>query len=97
MDIRYQDIITLDDKNEYVVAGKVSFQNGEYLYLVDINNNQNIKFAEIAKEGYILEINVAKESDLVQKLVPLFYEQSKVDVKDVLNYNKYTVNAEKNE
>lgn len=81
MDIRYQDIITLSDKNKYIVASKVSYQSKEYIYLVDINENTNIKFAEIEKDGYVSILDSNYDKELIQTLIPLFYENGKIDIK----------------
>ena len=80
MDIKYQDIITLSDNNEYVVASKVNYQGSDYIYLVDINNTSNLKFIEIEKEGYLSELDKEKDKDLIEALIPLFYNNSKKDV-----------------
>lgn len=37
-------VFTLDDGNKYVLVEQVNIDNIEYLYLVDINNEQNALF-----------------------------------------------------
>ena len=37
-----KDILTLSDDNEYLIAGKATYEHKVYLYLVDINNNKNL-------------------------------------------------------
>ncbi len=80
IDIKYQDIITLNDNNKYVVASKVEYDEATYLYLVDINNNTNIKFVEIEKNNYLSELDGSIDRDLIKKLIPLFYRSSKIDI-----------------
>lgn len=80
MDIRYQDIVKLDDKNEYVVASKVLYKNGEYIYLVDINDTKNIIFAEIEKDGCISVLDSNYDKNLIQILIPLFFKNSQGDI-----------------
>ena len=72
MDIKKNDILTLDDNNEYVVVSKINYENINYLYIVDINNIQNLKFV---KEGNdeLLEIH---DKDLISVLVPLFISET---------------------
>lgn len=83
MEIEYQDIITLSDENKYLVASKVSYNNSKYIYLVDINDNKNLKFAEIENDGVISELNVNIDAELINNLVPLFYNNSKKDIENM--------------
>lgn len=73
MNINIKDVLTLSDKNRYVITSKVNYENKEYVLLIDINNNENIKFCYIDNDE-IIEIN---NKDLVTKLLPLFYNASK--------------------
>ena len=81
MNIEYQDIITLDDNNKYVVASKVNYNNSTYVYLVDINNTTNYKFAELEKNSTLLELDDEIDKELIKHLIPLFYKNSKDDIK----------------
>lgn len=83
MEIEYQDIITLSDENKYLVASKVSYNNSKYIYLVDINDNKNLKFAEIENDGVISELDVNIDAELINNLVPLFYNNSKKDIENM--------------
>lgn len=74
MKINIQDIITLNDNNEYVVVSKVLIQNREYICIIDINDHTNMKYAEVKKEYiYIIDKN---EKELLNILMPLFYKNS---------------------
>lgn len=72
MDIKVEDVITLNDNNKYVIVSKVVFEKNTYLYIVDINNNSKFKIVELNKDK-LLDI---KEKKLVQKLIILFYESA---------------------
>lgn len=83
MEIEYQDIITLNDKNRYVVASKVNYNGSTYVYLVDINDNANLKFAEIEKNNSLSELDSVKDEELIKQLIPLFYNSSKGDIENM--------------
>lgn len=76
-----KDLLTLGDNSQYAIVSKVTFENKDYVYLVDINNRKNLKFAEVEKRetGIDLLILDPNEKELINKLVPLFWE----DCKDV--------------
>ena len=76
MNINIKDILTLDDDNKYVVVSKVYYEGKDYLYLVDINNNKNLKFCYVDNDD-VVEIN---DKELNTKLLPLFFDK----VKDIL-------------
>lgn len=78
--IEYQDIITLSDNNKYIVASMITYQAKEYAYLVDINDNNNLLFAELEKDGTLSIIDQTNEKELLNKLIPLFYNKSKKDI-----------------
>lgn len=68
MNIDIKDVLTFDDKNKYVVVSIVDFENKTYYYLLDINNNSNVKFC-YEDNGELVEID---DSKLITKLLPLF-------------------------
>ncbi len=78
--IKYQDIITLSDNNKYIVASIISHNNKDYVYLVNINDNKNLLFAEIEEDGNLSIIDQNNESELLNELIPLFYNSSKKDI-----------------
>jgi len=74
MNIDIKDIITLSDDNKYVVASKTSYQESIYYYLIDKDNNENLKFCvENPVNQSLIEV---EDKDLIQKLLPLFLESS---------------------
>ena len=68
MDIKKQDLLTLDDHNDYVVVSKVEYENAFYYYIVDINNLENLKFVKESNN----ELFEIKDQDLITNLIPLF-------------------------
>lgn len=68
MNIEKQDILTLDDHNEYIVVSKIEYENAYYYYIVDINNPENLKFVK-ETNNELLEL---QDKDLVTNLIPLF-------------------------
>jgi len=85
MDINIKDTITLNDDNVYVVIGKATYQGGTYYYLIDKNNNENIKFCvENTKKSSLIEI---EDSELIRNLLPLFLNSSsKAITKEDINF-----------
>lgn len=73
MELKIKDIVTLDDNNEYVVASKTTYQNKTYYYLIDKNNNTNIKFC-YEDLGDLVEFD---DKELAAKLLPLFFYNMK--------------------
>lgn len=79
MKIEYQDIITLDNNKQFIVAGIADYNETKYLYLVDIKNHNNVEIAELELDGCISIID-SNEEELINALYPLFYENSKNDL-----------------
>ena len=67
MDIK--DVLTLSDGNEYVIASKVNYDYKIYLYLVDINNNKNVKFCYLDNDEVVIVKKENLSSSLVLKLL----------------------------
>ena len=74
MNIDIKDTVTLSDDNSYVVVSKVIYEGSTYYYLLDRNNQENIKFCvENTINSSFLEVD---NTDLIQRLLPLFVESS---------------------
>lgn len=71
MEININNLLTLDDDNEYVVVKKIKYENKYYYYIADINNCSNLKFCYLDNEE-LVEIN---DSSLIKKILPLFARQ----------------------
>lgn len=76
MTINIKDTLTLDDNNEYVVVSKLNYENKNYFYLLDKNNNDNVKFCYEDNEE-LVEID---DKELTTKLLPLFVEIAQKEV-----------------
>ena len=74
--IDIKDILTLDDKNDYVVVSKINYENKTYYYLIDINTNNNLKFC-YEDNNELVEI---EDKELTTKLLPMFLEVSKKEL-----------------
>ncbi len=81
--INIKDVVTLDDNNDYIVASKADLDYKQYFLLVDMNNNQNIKFCYI-EEDEMVQIT---DNETCNKLLPLFYKASKEALEDELKTN----------
>lgn len=77
--IEIKDILTLDDNNDYVVVSKINYENKIYYYLVDNNDNNNLKFC-YEENNELVEIT---DKDLNTKLLPLFLEASKEELNNI--------------
>jgi len=79
MNIEIQDVIKLDDKNEYVIVSKADFEQQTYIYIVNINDNTKFKIAKFLKDRLV---EVEDNKDLIRKLIVLFYKNA-LDAIDV--------------
>ena len=52
--MKITDILTLSDGNEYMIASKVDYDYKIYMCLVDINNNQNVKFCYLDNNDVVI-------------------------------------------
>jgi len=73
MKVEIENVIKLDDNNEYVVVGKADYENEIYLYIVDINDNSKFKITKLDKDKLI---EVENNKELIRKLIILFYESA---------------------
>ena len=69
------DYLILSDDNEYVVADLYNEGIKIYVYLVDINNNQNVMFARLENDE-IVELSDKEELD---KVVRTIYDRVYID------------------
>ena len=79
MIINIKDTLTLDDNNEYVVVSKISVDDNNYFYLIDKNDNSNVKFC-YQDNDELVELN---DEELVTRLLPLFVENAKGELEDL--------------
>lgn len=71
MDIK--DVLTLSDKRRYVIASKTNYEDKLYLYLVDLDDNKNIKFCYVDND----EVVIVNDIRLIEKLLPLLLKEIK--------------------
>ena len=71
-----KDLVSLDDKNTYVVVQKIDFEGKVYYYLVDIEKSDNIKFGYQDNDEFV----EVKDSYLIQKLVSMFGKETPVEL-----------------
>lgn len=79
MIIDMKDTLTLDDNNDYVVVSKVNVDDKNYFYLIDKNDNSNVKFC-YQDNDELVELN---DKELVTRLLPLFVENAKGELEDL--------------
>lgn len=79
MIINMKDTLTLDDNNEYVVVSKANVDDKNYFYLIDKNDNSNLKFC-YQDNDELVELN---DKELVTRLLPLFVENAKGELEDL--------------
>ncbi|MDE5540072.1 MAG: hypothetical protein K2J20_06260 [Bacilli bacterium] len=83
MNLEIKDQVQLNDGNTYAVASVVQNNGLTYYYLVDINNNANLKFCYENKEnGTLVEVNDKK---LIQTLLPEFFMAAKDTIEELIN------------
>ena len=74
MKINIKDTLTLSDDNNYIVVGKITYQDNVYYYLIDKDNITNIKFCVENKiRQSLFEV---EDKELIQKLLPLFLKSA---------------------
>ena len=77
-----KDIITLSDNNKYGVVAKELIDNNVYYYLVDINDNGNIKFCRENKIDNEIELIEIEDSNIISKLILFFEKTLKNEIND---------------
>lgn len=74
MKIDKNDVLTLSDNINYLVIGNVNYNYKNYLYLVDILNNSNIKIVENLNNDLI----IIEDNGLLDKLLIEFIRDVKI-------------------
>lgn len=73
MNIEIKDTLTLDDDKSYVVVSKVNYQNNTYLYLIEAENNDDVKILKLEANNKLTEFD---NPELIKELLPLFLKES---------------------
>ena len=71
--MKINDIVKLDDNNEYVIVSKINYENINYYYLADINNFNNVLFLYENKD----ELKEVSNIELLKKIMPLLYKEAR--------------------
>ena len=72
MALEINDIVSLSDKNDYVVTGNVEHNGETYFFIVDVNNLENTKFCKLSKKVDRAALIETHDKKLIQELVALF-------------------------
>ena len=73
MNLEIQDIITLNDGNEYQIISKTEHEGLTYYYLTDMSDLDNIKFV-FENENKLTEID---EPEVISELLPKLFDEIK--------------------
>ena len=73
------DVLTLEDKEDYVIVDICDYQNDKYAFLSNVNDNKKFLYAKLKEDDNILIIGF-KNTELIDELNKLFSK----DVKKVL-------------
>ena len=68
MNIEVKDIVTLSNNTRYCVISTISYNNINYLYLINIDNKNDVKFVYYENN----RLNVVKDNSITDKIIPLF-------------------------
>lgn len=80
MDLAIKKFITLDDGKEYVITSMAKYENDDYLYLVDINNMENIKFCKLISHDGTESLQEIKDDAILSKIIPILYASVKEEI-----------------
>lgn len=67
-------IITLDDNKEYALISSIEYNGKKYIYLVELENNENCIFAELVNDNIVKEI---EDQLLLAKVIEQFTKLEK--------------------
>jgi hypothetical protein len=68
-----QDVVTLSNGSKYVVISKIILDNQVYYFLINEDNQEDIKFVlELENNG----LRPIEDNNLINKLAPLFLEEA---------------------
>ena len=68
------EILTLNDNKKYSVVFSTTYNNKNYVYLIDQDDYTNTMFCEYDNENGLEEVN---DSDILENLMKLFVESQK--------------------
>ena len=71
MKIEKNSLLKLTDNNTYLVLEKLVISGKKYLYLIDKDNRNNLKFYEETDDNRLLVVENEKE---LQQIIPEFFK-----------------------
>jgi hypothetical protein len=71
MKIEKNSLLKLTDNNTYLVLEKLVINGKKYLYLIDKDNRNNLKFYEETDDNRLLVVENEKE---LQQIIPEFFK-----------------------
>ena len=61
-------IITLDDNREYALVSSMIYLDKKYVYLVDMDNHENVIFGELTNDT----VKIIEDGELLAKVIDEF-------------------------
>lgn len=94
MNIEEKNIVVLDDDSKYAVVKKLNMNNKNYYYVVDITNNQNVRFFyedgnELVEVEYVEELEDVIRNMFKTIDVDDFLEELSNKLKEKNKFNEY--------
>jgi len=77
--VEFGDVLSLENNESYVVGGLCDYKAAKYVYLVNEQNEKNMKIARINPEG--TELAIVNDDNLIQEIIPI-----------ILNGNDFNIN-----
>lgn len=68
--IKELDVLTLDDDKKYLVSSIAEVDNIKYLFLVDMDDNTNVKLMEEKMVDEEIHLLVVEDKERLAKLLP---------------------------
>lgn len=81
MDYKILDVLTLEDKNNYVIVDICDYNNHKYAFLADIHNKSNYIYVELMDNDVMA---LGSESiNLIYELTKIFAHDSSRVIKEI--------------
>ena len=77
MKVEIGDVLSLSNSNKYAVISKTTIERIDYLFLININNHNDIRYVYVENDS----VNKVKDEELLEKLKLIFLDNT-------LNYLK---------
>lgn len=77
--IEFGDVLSLENEKSYVVGGLCDYKNEKYAYLVNEQDEKDMKLAKINPEGTALVL--VSDDNVIKEVIPI-----------ILNGNDFNIN-----